>query len=57
MLDIILSIVLFPIVVLKFYELIRNKERPDWKTILILVMITFAIIVTFMEKVLKIAVL
>ena len=56
MFALIFAILLTPVLIVKYYEIIRYKEKPDGKTILYLVLTTLTVIAIFLEKVFKISI-
>ena len=53
MFSLIFAILLTPVLLVKYYELIKYKEKLDIKNWLYLILASFAVIAIFAEKVFK----
>lgn len=53
MFTLIFAILSFIVLVVKIYETIKYKEKPDNKTILYMILVSLLIVSVFLEKVLK----
>ena len=55
MFSLIFAILLTPILLVKYYELVKYKEKPDLKNSVYLILASLAVISIFLEKIFKVA--
>ena len=53
MFSLIFAILLTPVLLVKYYELIKYKEKLDFKNLLYLILASLAVIAIFLEKLFK----